>query len=247
MFLQVSVCPHGGVCVVLSGGHAWFYYGGGMHGFIPGGVHGFIRGCVRGFIQGACVVLLGGIMRGFIWGACMILFGGHAWFYLGGMHGFIWGACVVLFRGRAWFFQFFRIQWDTVNEQAVRILLECILVQIWIQIPIQMVSRMVTVHILGTDLHPRDRFLSQCYYILIRESESKSEPVEKFCIVQESVSVSESKSNSEVEISHQGCHIWIGSKFSDHSLTYHCFFLPIYFIFTKYNLFPPIILFCDYL
>ena len=114
MFLQVSVCPHGG--------HAWFYsVGGGMRGFIWGG------------------------MRGFIWGACVVLFGGHAWFYLGGMCGFIWGgmhgfirggicgfirgACMVLFRGGCvWFFQFFQIQWDTVNERAVRILLECILV-----------------------------------------------------------------------------------------------------------------------
>ena len=30
------------------------------------------------------------------------------------------------------------------------------LVQIWIQIPVQIVSRMVTVPILGTDLRPRD-------------------------------------------------------------------------------------------
>ena len=69
-------------------------------------------------------------------GACVVLFGGHAWFYLGGawfysggMRGFIWGACVVLFGARAWFFQFSWIQSDTVNERAVRILLECILVR----------------------------------------------------------------------------------------------------------------------
>ena len=80
MFLQVSVCPHWGACVVL--------FGGGMHGLI----------------QGVCMVLFGGGawsylggMHGFIWGACVVLFGGHAWFYLGGMHGFIWGVCVVLF------------------------------------------------------------------------------------------------------------------------------------------------------
>ena len=53
----------------------------------------------------------------------MVLFGGHAWFYsAGGMCGFIQQG------GRAWFFSVFRIQWDTVNERAVRILLECILV-----------------------------------------------------------------------------------------------------------------------
>ena len=96
----------GGMHGFIQGGHAWFYSGG-MRGFIWGGVHGFIWGVgVRGFIRGD--------MHGFIWG---------------GMHGFIWGACVVLFGGRAWFFQFFRIQWDTVNERAVCILLECILVK----------------------------------------------------------------------------------------------------------------------
>ena len=95
-------CPQGGAaCVVALGG---------MHGFIQGGVHGFIQGGVHGFIRGACMVLFGG--------ACVVLFsGGHAWFYSAGG-----GA-------RAWFFHFFRIQWDTVNERAVRILLECILVK----------------------------------------------------------------------------------------------------------------------
>ena len=99
MFLQVSVCPHGG----------------GMRGF-PGGVgmHGFIRGGMRGFIRGACMVLFGGhawfylgvgwacvVLFGGGW-ACMVLFGGvgHAWFYLGGMHGFSGG-------GMHGFFSFF--------------------------------------------------------------------------------------------------------------------------------------------
>ena len=112
MVLQVSVCPHwGGMC---------------------------------GFIRGVCVVLFGGACMVLFGGACMVLFGGHAWFYLGGcawfylggmcgfiwggMHGFIRGACMVFPGGHVWFFQFFRIQWDTVNERAVRILLECILV-----------------------------------------------------------------------------------------------------------------------
>ena len=40
-----------------------------------------------------------------------------------------------------------------------------------------LVSQMVTVLILGTDLHPKDRCLSQFYYISIRGSESKSEPM----------------------------------------------------------------------
>ena len=70
------------------------------------------------------------------------------------------------------------------------------LVRIQIQIPVRMVSRMVTVPILGTDLCSRDRSSPQFYYISIGRLESKSKPVEKFCIVQESVSVSESESVS---------------------------------------------------
>ena len=65
---------------------------------------------MRGFIRGACVVLFGG--------ACVVLFGGHAWFYSGGMRGFIWGGSMRGFiRGAC-----------VVNERAVRILLQCILV-----------------------------------------------------------------------------------------------------------------------
>ena len=100
MFLQVSVCPH------------------------RGGVRGFIR-------RGVCVVLFWGV-RGFIWGGMRGFIGGRAWFYSGGacvvfleewgMHGFSRGW------GHVWFFQVFRVQWDTVNERAVHILLECILV-----------------------------------------------------------------------------------------------------------------------
>ena len=59
-----------------------------------------------------------------------------------------------------------------------------------------MVSRMVTIPILGTDLHPRDRSPSQFYYISIRGSESESKPVEKSCILQESESESKSESDS---------------------------------------------------
>ena len=65
--------------------------------------------------RGACIA------GGHVWqGACMA--GGHAW--QGGMHGR--GACMaggVHGGGCAW-----QILRDTVNERAVRILLECILV-----------------------------------------------------------------------------------------------------------------------
>ena len=77
MFLQVSVCPQGGVCMVAP----------------RGGVHG----CSRG----ACMV----VPRGRAWllqGACMFAPGGHGWDMM--RYG------------------------DTINERAVRILLECILV-----------------------------------------------------------------------------------------------------------------------
>ena len=100
----------GGACVVARGG-AWLHWG---------GMHGFIWGACMVLFGGACMVLFGGV-HGFMRGACVVLFGGCAWFYSGGHAWFYLG-------GRAWFFQFFRIQWDTVNERAVRILLECILV-----------------------------------------------------------------------------------------------------------------------
>ena len=58
------------------------------------------------------------------------------------------------------------------------------LVQIQIQIPTQMVSQIVTVSILGMDLHPKDRYPFQFYYISIRGSESESELMGNFCIVQ---------------------------------------------------------------
>ena len=129
MFLQVSVI------------HS--VHRGGVRGFIRGGVRGFIRGGMRGFIRGgACVVLFGGHAWFYSGGVRGFIRGGHAWFYLGGMRGFIRGACVVLFGGAcmvlfggAWFFQFFRIQWDTINERAVRILLECILVNRYFPCP----------------------------------------------------------------------------------------------------------------
>ena len=98
LFGGVCVVLFGGACMVLFWGHAWFYSGA-MHGFIWG--HAW-------FYSGG--------------GHAWFYSGGHAWFYLGGVRGFSGGACV--------FFSVFsfRIQWDTVNERAVRILLECILV-----------------------------------------------------------------------------------------------------------------------
>ena len=80
----------GGACVVLFGGHVWFYLGG-----------------VHGFIWAVCMVLFGerawfysgaGGMHGIIRGACVVLLGGCVWFYsgVGGMCGFFRvGACVV--------------------------------------------------------------------------------------------------------------------------------------------------------
>ena len=51
MFLQVPVCPHGGgACMVLFGGHAWFYLGG-VHGFIRGGHAWFYLGGHVWFFQ----------------------------------------------------------------------------------------------------------------------------------------------------------------------------------------------------
>ena len=120
MFLQVSVIlsTGGGICgcsggacmvaprgasVVAPRGRAWL---------LPG---------VCGCSGGACMVAPGGghvwLLRGHAWlvwgGGCS---GGCAWLFWGVMHGFT--------GGHAWFFQ-----WDTVNEQAVRILLECTLVK----------------------------------------------------------------------------------------------------------------------
>ena len=112
MFLQVSVCPQGR-------GRAWLWgraciIAGGMHG--GGGVHGG-RGCV--WWWGACQVAGGMCSGGGMHvgrGACVVAGGmcgcrGHA----------CWGACVVAGGMHG-------IRRDTVNEQAVCILLECILV-----------------------------------------------------------------------------------------------------------------------
>ena len=115
---------------------------------VAGGVHG--KGDVHGKrdVQGRGHVWQEGGMHGRGWGcawwkACMVL-GGHAWLeacMAGSMHGrcgrdeacmagagCAWGACMVL-SGKLWqHAPPHQILPDTVNEQVVRILLECILV-----------------------------------------------------------------------------------------------------------------------
>ena len=114
--------------MVALAGHAWLLLG----------------ACVVA-PRGACVVALGECMW-FFWGVWFFL-GRRAWFFVGGMcgffqggvHGFFWGGVHGFFQGgHVWFFPggcawFFpggmrRIRRDTVNERAVRILLECFLV-----------------------------------------------------------------------------------------------------------------------
>ena len=98
-----------GACMVALGGHPCMV--------TPGGVHG----CSGG---GMC-----GCSRGHAW----LLQGGMHGCSRGGMHGCSWGACVVAPRGVcmvalggcAWDTTRYG---DTINERAVRILLECILV-----------------------------------------------------------------------------------------------------------------------
>ena len=113
MFLQVSVCPQGrGACV--AGEHVW--QGACMVGvgvcMVGRGVHGRGVCMVRG-IHGGGHVWQGGMHgRRCAWqGVCMA--GGHVW----------WQVCVPCMPPR-------QILWlrHTVNERAVHILLECILV-----------------------------------------------------------------------------------------------------------------------
>ena len=104
----------------------------------------FSQACVILFTREACVVAGGGhawLPGGYAW-----LLGGHAWL-LGGMHGCqgvcgCWGVCMVKGAcivkgaymakggvhgegGHVWDMMRYR---DTINERAVHILLECILV-----------------------------------------------------------------------------------------------------------------------
>ena len=98
---------------------------GGMHGcsggacvVAPGGVHACSGGGCMVVWGGHACLLRGGACMVPPGGACMVARGGHAWLLGGG--------------GRAWDMTRYG---DTVNERAVRILLECILVDIkvWLQ------------------------------------------------------------------------------------------------------------------
>ena len=98
--------PEGGCVVAPVGGHAWLLWGGGM--------------CVCSW-GGVCVCMIAprqGGMRGCSGGACVVAPRGGAWL--------LWGACMVAPRGgHAWDTTRYG---DTINERAVCILLECILV-----------------------------------------------------------------------------------------------------------------------
>ena len=97
-----------------GGGHAWL---------LPGGC-GCSRGGMRGCLGGACMVALGGCMVA-LRGACVVAPGGCTWLLWGGMHGCSGGHAWLFPGGHAWDMTRYG---DTVNERAVRILLECILV-----------------------------------------------------------------------------------------------------------------------
>ena len=110
------VARGGGACVVAP-------VGGGMHGcsqgghvwLFPGGMCGCSWGGMCGFFWGACMAFSGGVCMFFSRGCAWFFLGGACVAFSGGMHGFFWeGMC--------------RIRRDTVNERAVRILLECFLV-----------------------------------------------------------------------------------------------------------------------
>ena len=103
MFLQVSVCPREGACMVV-GGHAWLQ--GGMRGcqgcaWLQGGMPGCQGACV--VVGGACMVAGGVCMvaRGHVWlRGCVV--GGSVCMVAGGVRG-CWGgvcgcqgACVVV-------------------------------------------------------------------------------------------------------------------------------------------------------
>ena len=117
--------------MVVPGGHAWLLWGGMCgcsrgHAWLLWGGHVWLLQGVYMVALGACMVALGGV------GGCS---GGHVWLlWDGGMCGCSGGACVVALGGHAWLLQGGWHVWDTtrygdtINEQVVRILLECILV-----------------------------------------------------------------------------------------------------------------------
>ena len=100
-----------GACMVALGGHVWLL--GGMRGCSQGGMHD----CSGG----ACVVAPGRMHGCSLGGCAWFLLGGHVRFFPGGL-------CVVFSGGRGQRGGMRRIRQDMVNERAVRILLECILV-----------------------------------------------------------------------------------------------------------------------
>ena len=111
---SVGMCmfvPRGEACVVALGECAWLLWG--VCVVALGGVCGCSRGRHAWLLWGACMVAPGG---------AWLLPGGHAWLLPGGVCGCSWG-------GHAWDITRY---WDTINERAVRILLECILVSVCI-------------------------------------------------------------------------------------------------------------------
>ena len=139
IFLQVSVIlSTQGVCVVALGGGVCGCSWGGMHGCSGGVGHAWL-------LWGACMAALGGMhgcsggVCGCSGGACVVAPGGacviargHAWLLPGGCV-VAWGvcmvaprgACMVVLGGHAWDSTRYG---DKINERAVHILLECILV-----------------------------------------------------------------------------------------------------------------------
>ena len=133
IFTPVCHSVHRGACVVALGGACVVALGSGGCMVAP-------RGCVWLLPGGACMVAL----EGHVWllpGGCMVALGwyvvapgGHAWLLPGGIHGCSQGGmcgcsrgvCMVaLGGGHAWDTMTYG---DTINERAVRILLECIFV-----------------------------------------------------------------------------------------------------------------------
>ena len=121
-------CSRGGACVVAPGGACVV---------APGGMRGCSGGVCVVAPRGACMVAPGGhawLLGGHVW----LLLEGHAWLLPGGgMHGCSQGVCMVAPGGHVWLLPGGRA-WDTtrygdtVNERAVRILLECIRVYLCI-------------------------------------------------------------------------------------------------------------------
>ena len=130
------VAPRGACVVATGGGHAWLLLGG-MHGFSRGGHAWLLRGGMRGCSGGMHGCCWGGI-HGCSGGACMVAPRGACVGYdeiqRYEIRSMLGGACMVGGLpgdggGCAWDTTRYR---DTINERAVRILLECILVIIFL-------------------------------------------------------------------------------------------------------------------